>query len=449
MLVPRGSRSVALTVCAALLLATVGCGSDDEAGESDRPILVRLYGTDANMGNPLGEAFDDQPGVLAGMKGTTPLTPLPDDFKRRLRTVNPKLTDMVYAAEAYDAVVISALAAQLAGTTDPKEIAAQINGVTTGGTECDSVDACLRLARTGTDIAYRGVSLKRGGFTDAGEPATATFATLHFDSRNRINEGRTEFVGAGDESATTTLKPPAGRRPEPGVPPAKPLTFGGLLPKTGSLSLLYPAMAAGAQLAIREINEAGGVLGQDVEWIDGDDGTNPEVARATVHAHVEKGVQVIIGAGASSVSRAVLPDIINARVVLFSPSNTDAGLSTIEDAGLYFRTAPSDVLQGRALADVIVRDGPQKVAIVARKDSYGEGLQAIVSAELEKAGLGPDQILLLGYDPPVSADGSMDFTAGAEQIKRFGADAVVLIGYLESAEVIKALVRIGVQLHGA
>ena len=81
MLVPRGSRSVALTVCAALLLATVGCGSDDEAGESDRPILVRLYGTDANMGNPLGEAFDDQPGVLAGMKGTTPL----DSAARRLQ----------------------------------------------------------------------------------------------------------------------------------------------------------------------------------------------------------------------------------------------------------------------------------------------------------------------------------------------------------------------------
>lgn len=444
MLVPR---SAALAVCATLLLTVAACGDANEAGQPQGPTSVRLYGADGNMGNSFGDGLKDHMGVLAGMKGTTPLTPLPDPFKRRLLEVDPKLDDMVYAAEAYDAVVIAALAAQLAGSTEPREIAAQINGVTAGGTDCDSVAACLRLARNSEDIRYRGVSLKRGGFTDAGEPSTASFATLHYDVNNRINDGQTEFVGAGDESATTTKAPPPGRQRGPGFRSDEPLKFGGLLPQTGDLSIIYPALAAGAALAIREINDAGGVLGRPVEWVDGDDGTSPEVARATVRQHVKNGVHVIIGAGGSGISRAVLPEVIAAGVVLFSPSNTDAGLSTIEDEGLYFRTAPSDLLQARAIADVILRDGPQRVAIVARKDSYGEGLQENVRAELERAGLTAEQLKLLSYPPPTGPEDTLDFAAGAEEIKQFGADAVLLIGYAESAEVIKALVGAGVTLR--
>ena len=62
--------------------------------------------------------------------------------------------------------------------------------------------------------------------------------------------------------------------------------MGGLLPKTGDLAIAYPPMAAGAALAIREINAAGGVLGEPVTWMDGDDGTSPAVAKATVATHV-------------------------------------------------------------------------------------------------------------------------------------------------------------------
>ncbi|MFY1696820.1 MULTISPECIES: ABC transporter substrate-binding protein [unclassified Solwaraspora] len=441
--VSRGSRTAALAVCATLLVTASGCGdtstTDDVAVEP-----VRLYGTDGNMINSFAAEFEDQAGLLSGMKGTSPLTPLSDDFVERLRTVDGQLNDFLYAGEAYDAVVISALATQLAGTTDPAAIAAQINGVTTGGEQCDTVALCLELVEDGVDIEYRGISLKRGGFTDAGEPSTASYATLHFDENGQINDGKTEFVGAGDESTTTTVAPPA-------VPPASngsrtgaPLKLGGLLPLTGDLALAFPPMDAGTQLALREINAAGGVLGEPVEWFEGDDGTNPDVARQTVARHIEEGVHVIIGAGASGISRAVLPDVTGAGIILFSPCNTDAGLSTIDDSGLYFRTAPSDLLQGRALADVIMRDGPQRVAVVARKDSYGEGLQENVRAELDRAGIGADRLKLLTYDPPEGADSPpVDFTDGAQEIKAFGADAILIIGFSESAEVIKALSAAG------
>ncbi|MDG4821923.1 ABC transporter substrate-binding protein [Asanoa sp. WMMD1127] len=448
MLVSRGARHVAIATCAALVLTIAACGKDTPAPQTTETAATpaRLYGTDGNMINSFADEFKDKAGMLAGMKGTTPLTRLSEDFKARLKGLRPSLTDYSYAGETYDAMVISALAAQQAGSTAPDAIANQINSVTTGGTECETAKDCLALARDGADLQYRGVSLTRGGFTDVGEPSTASYATLHFGPSDRLDDSKTEYVGAGDESATTTKKPPAGGS-DAKAEDLDPLKIGGLLPETGDLALAYPPMEAAAALAIKEINAAGGVFEKDVEWVPGDDGTNPDVAKETVAKHVKAKVSVIIGAGASSISRAVLPDVIKAGLVLFSPCNTDAGLSTFDDKGLYFRTAPSDILQGRALADVILRDGPHKITIVARNDSYGTGLQGNVKAELERAGFPADQIQTLVYEPPTPAAPDIDFAAGADQIRSSGPDGILVIGFGESAQIIKALDKVGVQIH--
>lgn len=447
MLVSRGARGTALAASVALLLGTAACGGD-QAEESTNS-KVRLYGTDGNMQNSFAKAFKEQSGLLDGMKGTTPLTPLSQDFRDRLRAVDPKLSDYLYSAETYDAIVISALASQLAGSTDPAAIAKQIVGVTNAGQRCDTAAACFQLARAGKDIEYRGVSLTRGGFTDVGEPAAATYATLHFGTDEQLDDGKTEFLGAGDQSKASVEPPPPPKKASPAVnrDSGAPLKLGELLPRTGDLALAYPPIAAGAKLALQEINEAGGVLGKPVEWVNGDDGTNPATAKATVARHIAEDVHVIIGSAASGISRAVLPDVVAAGLILFSPSNTDAGLTTVEDQGLYFRTAPSDILQGRALADVILRDGPERIALVARKDSYGEGLQANVRDELDRAGHG-DQVRLFTYVPPEKPDSPpVDFSAGAREIKEFGADAVLVIGFAESAQVIEALVAAGLEIE--
>ncbi|MBQ0905719.1 ABC transporter substrate-binding protein [Micromonospora sp. U21] len=447
MLVSRRSRVASLAACATILLATSACGNDKAEEKSAQQ--VRLYGTDGNMLNSYPAELKERANLVDGMKGTTPLTPLPEDFKSRLRSVDPALTDYLYAAETYDAVVIGVLAAQLAGSNDPAAIAKQIVGVTNNGQRCEDPATCLALARAGQDIEYRSVSLTRAGFTDEGEPATASYATLTFDGQ-QINDGKTEFVGAGTESAASTKAPPKPKKQPAGgdKDDQEPLIVGGLLPKTGDLALAYPPMAAGATLAINEINAAGGALGKPVVWKDGDDGTSPAVAKATVAKHVTDDVSLIIGAGGSGISREVLPDVVKAGKILFSPSNTDAGLTEVEDKGLYFRTAPPDSLQGRALADVILRDGSQKISIVARKDSYGEGLQATVRDELQKAGIADDRIKLLTYEPPADAKAPpVDFSGGAKEIKDFGADAVLIIGFSESAQVIRALADIGVQIR--
>ncbi|MER6591490.1 ABC transporter substrate-binding protein [Micromonospora purpureochromogenes] len=442
MLVTRGPRAAILAAGAAFLLVTSACGTTDKP-EDTATQQVRLYGTDGNMLNSFAGELKERADLVDGMKGTTPLTPLTDDFKDRLLAVDPKLTDFLYAAEAYDAVMISALAAQLAGSTDPADIAKQIVGVTNNGQRCSDAETCLTLARDGQDVEYRGPSLTRAGFTDEGEPATASYATLHFDAQ-KINDAKTEFVGAGFETAASTKAPPKPKKQRGGRndrSDGSPLILGGLLPKTGDLALANPPIAAGAALAVKEINAAGGVLGEPMVWIDGDDGTSPTVAKATVASHIRNKVQVIIGAGGSGISSSVLADVVAAGRILFSPSNTDSGLTKADDKGLYFRTAPPDSLQGRALADVILRDGPHKIVVVARKDSYGEGLQETVRAELERAGFGSDRVKLLTYEPPADGEGAdgVDFVGTAKEIKSYGPEAVLVIGFAESAGLIRAL----------
>ncbi|GAA2513086.1 ABC transporter substrate-binding protein [Pilimelia columellifera] len=437
----RRSAGAALLAASLTLLAAGGC-SDSSAEGRGAPMNVRIYGADGNMNNSFGESFAQTPGALAGMKGTTPLTQLPEDFKSRLRAVDDKLTDFTYSAEAYDAVVISVLAAELAGTSDSRQLARFVNSVTNGGELCDTVKSCLKLATKGRDLRYRGMSLRRSGFTDAGEPSTASYATLHFGERDQIDDGKTEFVGAGDETASSRAQAPATSGTASG---GGPLRIGGLLPQTGDGANVFPPMRAGAALAIQEVNAAGGALGASVQWLDGDDGTKPEVAKRTVAAHIARDVNVIIGPATSGVARAVLPDVVRAGLVLFSPSNTAADLSSAQDEGLYFRTAPSDALQGTALADVIMRDGAQKVVIIARDDAYGVGLQENVRAALLSAGRSEDHIKTMRY--PLTGDGPVDFGAGAREVRGFAPDSVLVIGLSESAAVIRAMAQENINLR--
>jgi hypothetical protein len=263
-----------LPLAVVAVLSLTACGSATAPAEEAPPATVRLYGSDGVMQDPFGDALRD-PTVLRGMKGTAALDRLPSEFVNRLLEVDPSLESFQYAGETYDAVVISAIAAELAGTPDPTVVRKYINGVTTGGKECRTVAACLELARAGEDLAYRGVSLRRGGFTDRGEPSTASYATLHFGPDGKIDEDRTEYVGTGDATQTTEVdSPEPGPRPTAPVFLREPLRLGGLLPETGDLSFAYPPLIAGARLAVADVNAAGGVFGRDVQWLDGDDGTD-------------------------------------------------------------------------------------------------------------------------------------------------------------------------------
>jgi ABC-type branched-subunit amino acid transport system substrate-binding protein len=442
----RSYRRLAMAAAIALVLA--GCGETGDGEDGDANGTIRLYGTDGTMQNEFAGEFADRR-VLNGMKGTAPGTPLPAEFTNRLLEIDDSLAGYLFTGETYDAIVISALAAELAGTPDPEVVRTYVNGVTTGGEECDTVEGCLELARAGEDLAYRGMSLRRGGFTDRGEPAAASYATLHFGADGFIDEAKTEFIGAGDLAATTQEPPPEpGPRPEEPDFDTEPLVIGGLLPETGAISIAYPPMIAAARLAIADINDAGGVFGVDVEWVDGDDGTSPAVARETFASHVDAGVHIVIGAAASGVSEAVLPDAVAAKRILFSPSNTAARLTAAENDGYYFRTAPSDDLQGAALADMMLRDGVQRIAIVARDDAYGEGLRENARASLQRFGVPDSDITLLTYPTPAEEGGPVPgIDQLVEDLIAAEPEGVVVIGFSEAAQVIQRMIDEGLRVE--
>jgi ABC-type branched-subunit amino acid transport system substrate-binding protein len=437
----RGRRRVMFTsvLAAAAVLVAAGCSQPKTNGLPDplqrKPGQVHFYGSDGNMLNGVGDLLaKDHPNAIVGMKGTTPLVNLTQSFRDRLRSVDPGLKDESYAGEAYDAVVISSLAAQTARSTDPGAIAGQINGVTVGGEACDNPANCLAAIKAGRDIAYRGITLGLGGFTDAGEPSASTYGVLRFASANHLDMNQTQFVPTGNANAATKAAPPAPGRQTNGV-----LRIGALLPHTGDLASAGPPMFAGAQLAVREINAAGGVLDRPVVWVDGDDFTDKAKAIETTQRLInQENVQVIIGAGASSITKAVLPTVLGAGVVLFSPCNTAAELSTVDDKGLYFRTAPPDNLQAAALTDIIMRDGSRRVAIIAREDAYGRGLMDAVQKNLIAAGLAADAVTTTAYDPE-----KPDFSGLGAAMKTFNPDGVLIIGFDETAKAIDSLLKAG------
>ena len=433
------ARTAAVSAAALLVLTACGGGGDDggdgggdtgAGGGGGGERQVNVYGTDGNMGNALGESFS-QEGSLAGMKGTTPLTELGGDFTDRLRQIDPNLQDFNYAGETYDAVVVTALAAQAAGTNDANVFKEYVNGITFGGEKCNDYAACLEIINNGGNVDYDGISGPLS-FTDAGEPAQASFGILQFGEDNQLDESATEYVIAGDEANASTDEGPA--YAAPGTT-GEQLVIGTLLPLTGNLAFLGPPEVAGARLAAQDINAAGGVLGQEVRLVEGDSGdASTDTATQTVDRLLQEGVNAIIGAASSGVSLTVIDRITGAGVLQFSPANTSDQFTEYNDNGLYFRTAPPDTLQARALSDLIINDGNNTVGLMALNDPYGTGLMENTRQNLIAAGLAEDSIQTLTYDPQAA-----NYDAEIQQMVDFNPDAIVVIGFEESARIIEGL----------
>jgi len=373
------------------------------------------------------------------MKGTTPLTDYSKDFKDRLLKIDPNLGNTFnYSGESYDAVVITALASAMAQSNQATAFAPYVNGVTFGGDKCKDFKSCLDIIKGGGNPDYDGVTGPLA-FADPGEPAVASFGTLAFGSDNKIDNSKTEFLEVGDEENAAKDEGPAAAAFGSGDG-SGPLKIGELLPLTGSLAFLGPPEVAGVQLAVNEINDAGGVLGADVEVVEGDSGdTSTNIATQTVASHQRAGVSAIIGAASSDVTKTVIDTVTQAGILMFSPANTSDDFTKYKDNGLYFRTAPPDIMQGQVLGDLISQDGNQSVGILAQNGEYGTGLAERIVENLKNAGLADDQIKSVYYDPQAS-----DFSDVVQEMADFNPDGIVVVGFDESAKIIAGLNEQGV-----
>ncbi len=217
------------------------------------------------------------------------------------------------------------------------------------------------------------------------------------------------------------------------------LKIGSLLPQTGSLAFLGPPEIAGVNLAVKEINDAGGVLGNDVEHIaaDSSDADHADVAPQSWSDLQSQGVSAVVGAASSSVTKLVVDDITNSKTVMISPANTATSLSGYSP--YYFRTAPPDTVQGSALGNLIVSDGVTDLGILVFNEEYGTSLRDVVKSTVEAAGVNvtygnPGQ----EFDPAAAS-----FTDAVTSILATNPTAIALIAFDQTKSIVPELVAQG------
>jgi len=210
------------------------------------------------------------------------------------------------------------------------------------------------------------------------------------------------------------------------------LKIGSALPETGNLAFLGPPEEAGVALGVADVNAA--KKGITIEYTKGDSGDTDNKAYETeVPRLLKAGVSAIIGAASSGTSLQFIDQVVGAGVIQFSPANTSAAFTTYDDKGLYFRTAPSDVLQGEVLGNMIAADGNATLGMIVLNDSYGTGLAGFIGDAFTKAG---GKVVA----QPTYNTGDTNFDAQIAEVTAAKPDAIALVTFDEAKTILPALI---------
>lgn len=197
---------------------------------------------------------------------------------------------------------------------------------------------------------------------------------------------------------------------------------------TGPIESLTGPMAAGAELAMKEVSDSGLLLdGSAVSSVRADS-TCIDSAAATAAAErlvTSDKVNAIVGADCSGVTGAILQNVARANgTVMISPSATSPGLSTADDDGLFFRTAPSDAREGQVMTDILMEMGIKSVALTYTNNDYGKGLSDSFISAFENAG--GEITVNISHE-----DGKADYSSEVATLASAGGDILVVAGYLD------------------
>jgi len=205
------------------------------------------------------------------------------------------------------------------------------------------------------------------------------------------------------------------------------IKVGIILGFTGPIESLTPAMRDSAKLAFQEASDSGALLGgETITVLEGDSTcVDSAAAQSVAEGQVSQGVAAIMGADCSGVTGAIASNVaVPNGVVMISPSATSPGLTTLDDKGLFFRTAPSDARGGQILADITKDRGIKSVAVTYTNNDYGKGLADVYEAAVKAHGISVTTVA-------AHEDGKGDYSAEVAVLAAAGGDAVAVIGYLD------------------
>jgi branched-chain amino acid transport system substrate-binding protein len=213
-----------------------------------------------------------------------------------------------------------------------------------------------------------------------------------------------------------------------GAAEAEDVKIGIFLGYTGPIESLTPQMAQSAEMALAEINAAGGIIdGKQLVGVRADS-TCGDAAAGTAAAErlvTADGIAAMVGGDCSGVTGAVLQNVARPNgILMVSPSATSPALTTAESDGLFFRTAPSDARQGVVMTEILQSRGIKSVAVTYTNNDYGKGLAESFKAAFEAAG-GTVTIMA------AHEDGKADYAAEVGALAAAGGEVLVLAGYID------------------
>jgi branched-chain amino acid transport system substrate-binding protein len=219
------------------------------------------------------------------------------------------------------------------------------------------------------------------------------------------------------------------------------LELGLLAPAPGLLATLFQGQQRGADFAVEDVNDAGGVL--DGPLTVTTSVAEPGAAPAdNVIAAIDDGAQALIGPAGSSGGMEVRDEVAALESTICSASATAPTLTLGQDPMVLFRTATPDDVTAAYLADQIIErrdevapDAAWKVAIVTRADDYGQSVSNTLAAILQSAGLAPS---VIDYNPR-----RVTFAGTAEEVAALAPDVTILVTYEEGGNLLSALVSAG------
>jgi ABC-type branched-subunit amino acid transport system substrate-binding protein len=275
----------------------------------------------------------------------------------------------VFTSQSYDSVAIQVLANAAAGENTGTAVRDQMRRMANpGGMNVGPSNfvAGVRAAANGEDVNYQGAS-SSVNFDQNGDPAAAAYALWEF-SDGGTSQIRTENFQSQN---------PEGRGPAADSAPGgmdRSIKVGILLPETGSLASVGGPMIQAAQLPALQVNQSN--LNMEVATQVEDTQTNSQAGVTAANSLINAGYPSVCGSASSGVNVPVSQEVfIPNEVVGCSPSSTALSVTNLEDDDYIFRTAPSDRLQGRVMAQIAANEQEAETAATLYvNNDYGQQL---------------------------------------------------------------------------
>jgi neutral amino acid transport system substrate-binding protein len=199
---------------------------------------------------------------------------------------------------------------------------------------------------------------------------------------------------------------------------------------TGDLGSYGGPMSDAIKLAAKEINDNGGLLGRKLVLLIEDDQTNNVAAVDAANKLVKVDrVPAIVGATGSGQSMSVIDITTGSGVLQISSSNTGTDFTNYDDGDLYFRTAPSDALQGSAMAKLAQERGYKTTSTIVINNPYGVGFEDVFVKAFEAHG---GKVLeKVRYDPSQTV-----FDSEVQRVAEGKPEFIMMVSYPETGSLI-------------